>query len=148
ESSLPAPLLTKTQAVEWWFVFKFNAASRPGCASGATRHCLFGGDVQDDPKYSQQFLYASKGIPLKTGHGCIGDTTSDPVGATFNQVYSESYYYVIWNDQFYNDPDLDLPLCRNAPYCGAPWAHSKGMLAWNNDGDGFVMQVTTPNWPG
>jgi len=25
--------------------------------------------------------------------------------------------------------------------------HSKGMLAWNDAGDGFVLQVTTPSWP-
>lgn len=148
QSGLPAPLLTKTQAVDWWFVFKFNAQSRPACAAGAKRHCLFGGDVQDYTQYSQQFLYASKGIPLKEGKGCLGDTTTDPVGATFDQIYNGQYYYVIWNDQFYNDPDLDLPKCKNSPYCGAPWAHSKGMLAWNNEGEGFVMQVTTPQLAG
>ena len=144
ESGLPVPLLTKAQAVDWWFVFKFNAESRPGCSVGAKSHCLFGGEVQDYSRFSQQFLYASKGVPLKEGKGCLGDTTIDPVGATFDGTY----YYVIWNDQFYNDPDLDLPQCKNSPYCPAPWAHSKGMIAWNDDGGGFVMQVSTPNWPG
>ena len=31
--------------------------------------------------------------------------------------------------------------------CGSPWGHSKGMLAWNDDGQGFVLQVSTPSWP-
>lgn len=26
--------------------------------------------------------------------------------------------------------------------------HSKGMVAWNADGEGFVLQVSTPSWPG
>jgi len=61
------------------------------------------------------------------------------VGATFDQVYNGSYHYVIWNDQFYNDPNL--PACGGHTFCDNPWGHSKGMLAWNDDGDGFVMQV-------
>src|SRR5450432_3360190 len=32
--------------------------------------------------------------------------------------------------------------------CGGPWAHSKGMVAWNDAGQGFLVQVTTPDWPG
>jgi hypothetical protein len=51
---------------------------------------------------------------------------------------------LIWNDQFYNDPKIKG--CSGNS-CSAPWGHSKGMLAWNDAGDGFVMQVTTPSWP-
>lgn len=29
-----------------------------------------------------------------------------------------------------------------------PWGHSKGMLAWDANGNGLVMQVSTPDWPG
>src|SRR5262249_225497 len=39
-SGLSAPLLTKTQAIDWWIVFKFNAESRPGvlpAPSGSAR---------------------------------------------------------------------------------------------------------------
>ena len=44
----PAPLIEKGKPpVDWWFVFKFNTKSFPGCAAGATRACLFGGAVQD-----------------------------------------------------------------------------------------------------
>jgi hypothetical protein len=32
-------------------------------------------------------------------------------------------------------------------YCDIPWGHSKGMLAWDANGDGLVLQVTTPSWP-
>ena len=144
----PVPLLETGKSADWWFVFKFNTKSFSGCATGASRTCLFGGDVQDySTGYSQQFVYASNGSPsLKMGNTCLGDTTTDPVGATFDQVYNGSYYYVIWNDQFYNDPKLAA--CHGKDFCEAPWAHSKGMLAWNDDGDGFVMQVSTPNWPG
>jgi hypothetical protein len=63
QSTLPAPLLTEFQAVDWWFVFKFNATSHPGCPAGAKRSCIFGGDEQDYTRFSQRFIYASKGIP-------------------------------------------------------------------------------------
>jgi len=143
----PTPLLEKGRSVEWWFVFKFNTKAFRECAGGATRQCIFGGDVQDYTRsFGQQFVYASKGTSLKKGTNCLGDTTKDPVGATFDQVYNGTYHYVIWNDQFYNDPDITA--CRGKTFCGAPWAHSKGILAWDDDGAGFVMQVSTPNWPG
>ena len=29
-----------------------------------------------------------------------------------------------------------------------PAGHSKGLLAWNSDGNGMVLQVSTPSWPG
>ena len=51
----PGHLLQKGEApVEWWFVFKFNARAFPGCGGSATRHCIFGGDVQEYPKFGQQ----------------------------------------------------------------------------------------------
>jgi Deoxyribonuclease II len=143
----PVPLLSSGNggAVDWWFVFKFNATSFPGCGGKATRECIFGGEVQDYSRFSQQFLYASSKRPaLKKGNGCLGDSVRDPVGATFDQVFNGQYFYIIWNDQFYLDPRLQG--CGNS--CPAPWAHSKGMLAWDESGAGFVMQVSTPNWPG
>jgi len=146
QTSAPLPLLEKGHSVDWWFVFKFNAASFPGCGEGTQRDCLFGGMVQQSygNKYSQQFVYASSENPfLQKGSGCIGDTLKDPVGATFDQVYNNSYYYVIWNDQFYGDPSIK-GCTKN---CNSPWGHSKGMLAWNDAGEGFVMQVSTPDWP-
>jgi hypothetical protein len=83
---------------------------------------------------------------LHNDNGCLGESTDDPIGATFDEIYNGTYSYVIWNDQFYNDPDL--PACKGKTDCVAPWGHSKGVLAWNDQGDGLVMQVSTPNWPG
>jgi hypothetical protein len=146
-NSAPAPLLKAAHPVDWWFVFKFNASFLPGCATGASRACPFGGTVQTTPKYktfSQQFVYASSEHDvLQLGSDCVGDTTTDPLGATFDEVYNGSFHYVIWNDQFYDDPKISG--CTKE--CGAPWGHSKGMLAWNDAGDGLVMQVSTPSWP-
>jgi|ERR1043166_424128 hypothetical protein len=143
----PAPLLEKAgQPVDWWFAFKFNAKSFPSCAGTAKRACPFGGEVQEYKSFSQQYVFATSEEPLKKGKFCLGDTTRDPLGATFDQVYNGKHFYVLWNDQFYNDPDIAA--CKGSTFCKAPWAHSKGMLAWNEDGEGFVLQVTTPNWPG
>jgi hypothetical protein len=139
----PTPLLSAGQPVEWWFVFKFNAESFAGCG-GAQRTCPFGGAVQHYRTFSQQFLVSSsadsylvKGAPQPGGE-CLGDTTADPVGATFNQIYNGSFFYVLWNDQFYGDP------LKNQD---APFGHSKGLLAWDAAGNGMVMQVSTPSWP-
>ncbi len=135
----PAPLLGTGQPVGWWFVFKFNAELFPACG-GAQRTCAFGGTVEQYKSFSQQFVFASSADhTLQPGGGCIGDTIADPLGATFNQIYNGTYFYVVWNDQFYGDP---------LPNKDAPWGHSKGLLAWNNDGDGMVLQVSTPSWPG
>jgi hypothetical protein len=145
----PAPLLSKGgEAVDWWFAFKFNASKMfAGCGSGAqeARQCIFGGQVQTKPSFGQQFAFASsKDGALAQGRGCAGATEHDPIGATFEQVYSGAFNYLIWNDQFYRDPAVAA--CKGDS-CGAPWGHSKGMLAWNDAGDGFIMQVSTPAWP-
>ena len=147
--SVPCPLAGKGEPVLWWFVFKLNAKSFPACG-GAERSCPFGGEVQTTPtysKYGQQFVFATNAHPnLVAGtSGCLGDSTADPVGATFDEVYHGSYYYVIWNDQPYGDPRISA--CTSGGNCDSPWGHSKGMVAWNDGGDGFVMQVSTPSWP-
>lgn len=143
-SAVPAPLLEKGHPVDWWFVFKFNTHAFPGCDDDNVRECAYGGEVRRYA-FGQQFVYASsEDGQLQKGRGCLGDTKSDPVGATFDEIYNGSFYYVIWNDQFYNDP----PIAGCGKSCASPWGHSKGMLVWDGAGDGFVMQVTTPSWPG
>src|SRR5262245_39524850 len=142
-AAVPVPLLGHGKAVDWWFVFKLNASKFPDCG-GAARACPFGGTVEKY-KVGQQYVFASSESPtLKQGAGCAGDTGSDPIGATFEQVYNGAFHYLVWNDQFYNDPKING--CSGNS-CGAPWGHSKGMLVWNDAGNGFVMQVTTPSWP-
>jgi hypothetical protein len=145
----PVPLLSRGgEPVDWWFAFKFNSQNTfAGCGAGSgKRTCIFGGNVQAKGKFGQQFAVASsRDNALSQGKGCIGATTSDPIGATFDQVYNGDFNYVIWNDQFYGDPVLST--CKSSS-CGAPWGHSKGLLAWNDAGEGFVMQVSTPSWPG
>ena len=140
----PAPLLEQGKPpVDWWFVFKLNTHAFEGCGGTAQRQCLFGGDVKDY-KFGQQFVYASSAnTTLQKGSGCAGDTTNDPLGATFAQIYNGHPYFAIWNDQFYDDPKIAG--CDKD--CGSPWGHSKGMLAWNDAGEGMVLQVSTPSWP-
>jgi hypothetical protein len=144
KATAPVPLLSKGHPVDWWFAFKLNSSAFPGCGGTATRVCQFGGTVQKYNAFSQQYVYASsENHSLQQGSGCAGDTTADPLGATFDEVYNNSFFYVVWNDQFYDDPIIKG--CTKA--CSSPWGHSKGMIAWNDAGEGFVMQVTTPSWP-
>jgi hypothetical protein len=153
---VPVPLLETGKKVDWWFVYKFNstrpkdAASYQGCGAGAPdRVCKFGGNfnVKAGANFSQQYVFASNSDgKLAKGKGCLGMTLTDPVGATFDQIYNGSYFFVIWNDQFYGDPKLEA--CGSSGNCEGHWGHSKGMLAWNDAGEGMVLQVTTPSWPG
>ncbi len=147
-SDSPAPLLKKGEPVTWWFVYKFNASAFPGCKGTAERVCLFGGNVKDYPApFSQRFAYASdKNETLREGSGCAGDSVADPIGATFDEIYNGTLNYVIWNDQPYGDPKI-AGCTDEKGNCGAPWGHSKGVLAWDKSGSGFVMQVSTPSWP-
>jgi hypothetical protein len=141
-AGVPAPLLATGHPVDWWFVFKFNSAIFPGCAGGAIRTCLFGGQVQPYHAWSQQFVYASSdNHSFQQGNDCVGDSTDDPVGATFDEVYNGSLHFVVWNDQFSDDPTIAG--CTTS--CSGPWGHSKGLIAWNDAGQGFVMQATTPS---
>ena len=143
----PTPMTGPDQPVDWMFAYKFNAASFPGCSDDGVPPApgtpgIFGGVADNyDLGQSQQYVFGSSANPtLVQGNECLGATLVDPLGATFAQIYNNpGYYYVLWNDQFYNDP---------IPNADSPWGHSKGMVAWNDDGEGFVLQVSTPSWPG
>ena len=118
------------------------------CGGGDTRSCPFGGTVQKTASYAhfgQQYVVASsEAEALADGKkDCLGTTTDDPLGATFDEVYNGKYHYAVWNDQPYDDPAMGC----SGDGCSGPWGHSKGMLAWNDAGEGFVMQVSTPSWP-
>lgn len=148
-TNIPMPMAGKDQPVDWFFAFKFNSATFPGCTDdGVTPQVgsegIFGGTVQVYKNgHSQQYVFATSENPtLKKGEGCLGATLDDPLGATFGQVYlTDEFNYMIWNDQFYSDPP------QFPKFLDKPWGHSKGMLAWNDEGEGFVMQVSTPSWP-
>lgn len=135
-----SPLLAAGKPVDWWFAFKFNASTFPYNEPEEPREGIFGGAVEDYKGGAcLNYACASNLDPtLKMGPGYIGNSVNDPLGATFNQVYNGNCNYVTWNDQFYNDP-LESE--------GAPAGHSKGLLAWDDSGSGFVLQVTTPSWP-
>ncbi|MGJ5176084.1 deoxyribonuclease II family protein [Bradyrhizobium oligotrophicum] len=145
----PVPLIAKDQPVDWWFVYKFNSATFPACGKeltdeSAERECPFGGEPMGYAN-SQQFVVASsKKASFDKSDGCAG--TSDPVAVTFEQIYRGKFRYLAWNDQFYGEPRMKG--CGKTGNCTGSWGHSKGILAWNKDGDGLVIQVTTPAWPG
>jgi hypothetical protein len=148
-AAAPSPLISPAHPVQWWAAFKFNAKASPTAVNDPRRSCPFGGEPLDykalgKGDFSQDFVFASSDDPaLAKGASLIG-TANDPVGATFAQVYEGDLNYVVWNDQFYKDPPV--PGCDDA--CDGPWAHSKGFVAWDDDGAGVIVQVSTPSWPG
>lgn len=140
----PFPMVSKGHPVNWWFVFKLNAAKFPGCGGG-TVSCPFGGEKQDYTAGLQYAFASSEAPQLQAGSkDCLGEAGDDPVAATFDEVYNGHFHFVVWNDQFYGDPES---ASCGGNGCGTPWGHSKGMLAWNDNGDGLIMQVSTPSWP-
>jgi hypothetical protein len=144
----PVPI-ADGKPVKWWFAYKFSAQSYPGNPADPHRDCAFGGTLRrDGTNFSQRYVYAtSANAALRDGPGLIGTSDADPLGATFGQIYNGHYYYVVWNDQFYGDPARSGPEC-DGQQCGKPWGHSKGVLAWDQNGNGVIVQVTTPSWPG
>jgi hypothetical protein len=136
----PVPLLSQGNPAQWIFVYKLNASAFPSRLDDPARACPFGGTPRMGDRLGQQYLVASDAHPqLQMGTGLIGSSLTDPLGATFSQIYSGNYSYVVWNDQFQDHPMADL---------SGTWGHSKGMIAWNANGEGLVLQVTTPAWPG
>ncbi len=135
------PLLANGKPVDWWFAFKFNAATFYGDETKEPKPGIFGGTpLNYNGGFCLNYVCASSSTPALTlGSGYIGTSVNDPLGATFNQIYNGTAYYVLWNDQFYGDP---------LPTLDTPWGHSKGLLAWDDTGAGFVLQVSTPSWPG
>jgi Deoxyribonuclease II len=147
----PMPMLSAGHPVQWWFAFKLNSGKFAGCLPRPERACPFGGEVQDYSNYSQRYVFAAgegdpggKTAPLQEGQGCLGDTADDPLGATFAEIYKGDLHYVVWNDQFYQDPKI---ASCSGNSCSKPWGHSKGVLAWDDSGQGIVLQVSTPSWP-
>jgi hypothetical protein len=132
----------------WLLVFKLNAKVFPTAAPTQPKGCPFGAAKQHSGAISLAYAYATAANPqLRQGSGLAGTSLSDPLGATFSQVWKGSYHYVVWNDQFYQHPQLHCA-GKSGDGCNAPWGHAKGLLAWNDAGEGMVLQVTTPDWPG
>jgi hypothetical protein len=144
QAQSPSPLTSVGHPVDWFFAFKTNTKTEPSTYD-AKRPCAFGGTPT---KYARGFslhygLASSATKTFAPADGDIGAGDQDPVGATFGEIYNGQLNFVIWNDQFYSAPNVHG--CGEA--CKKPWAHSKGMIAWDSAGAGFVMQVSTPSWP-
>jgi len=146
-----SPLLSKNKPVDWMFAFKFNADEMPGTKSALKKTGIFNAKGIKRPKYdaksskfSRHYIYASsinQHLQLGKGKDVLGSSLNDPLGATFGQVYlaKKPPFFVVWNDQLYGHP---------LPIGSSPWGHSKGMVAWDEHGEGFILQVSTPSWPG
>jgi hypothetical protein len=130
------------QPADWVFAFKFNAGTFPTTATLSS--CLFGGTPKPYVSSQKYALAYAGSSALRDGSGLIGTSSADPVGATFAQIYTSNLNFVVWNDQFYRHP----PIAGCTDSCSGPWGHSKGVVAWDNSGEGVVLQVTTPSWPG
>jgi hypothetical protein len=146
----PVPLVSGAHPVTWWFAFKFNDLMPETLRPVSAGDCPFGGVVNtnnnSDKHSNLAYAYAygdGQTHGLVAGGSRIGWSDEDPLGVTYRNVFEGSYSYVVFNDQFYGDPQISG--CGND--CEAPWAHAKGLLAWDDQGQGLLLQVTTPSWP-
>jgi hypothetical protein len=98
---------------------------------------LFGGQPRPYAKFGQQYALATSAAPqLKAGPGLLGTSRGDAAGATLSQIYNGKFNFVVWNDQFYDAPRI----AGCVKSCSGPWGRSKGVLAWNDPGEGVIMQ--------
>ena len=83
------PLLAAHKPVDWWFVFKFNAATFPGDESMEPAPTIFGGTPTNyHGGFCLAYAYASSAdSTLRMGTNYIGLSLNDPLGATFDQIY-------------------------------------------------------------
>ena len=140
-AAIPTPLLDANHSVDWFFAYKFNASAFP--TTGQQTSCVFGGRVNHEKSSLRYALASSSFSVLRDGAGLIGTSFDDPVGATFNEIYSSGLNFIVWNDQLYGDPRL-----KCGENCTGRWGHSKGIVAWDEAGNGLVLDVSTPDWPG
>jgi hypothetical protein len=151
QAASPEPLVKSGAPATWWFAYKFWVQDIASSAGDPPADCKFGGSINPGG-FSQRYVVASSNDPLlKDGPGLIGKGDNDPLGATFGAIFHGDFNYVVWNDQFYGSPVFHHPQCSTSDRqnnCMSPWGHAKGMMAWNTAGDGVVIQVTTPDWPG
>ncbi|HEX5337355.1 MAG TPA: hypothetical protein VFW53_02850, partial [Gallionella sp.] len=90
QANILSPLLAQNKPVDWWFAFKFNAATFPGDESKEPDPGIFGGTPKDyQGEFSLSYAVASSASPtLQMGDGYIGGSLNDPLGATFDQLYN------------------------------------------------------------
>jgi hypothetical protein len=138
---ISAPRANADEIHNWVFAFKLNGTT---FETPPTDTCLFGGKPQTKKASLAYAEATSDSTALVPGPGLLGTSLNDPVGATFNQIYNNRLNFIVWNDQLYRHPSIKG--CGDG--CNGPWGHSKGVIAWDSQGNGVVLQVTTPSWPG
>jgi hypothetical protein len=121
--------------VDWWVIIKYpheldnksktnckcyecEGTPKPGSGNGA---CYFYADSNN-----QELTWYGEG-------NCI-NTCNNAMSRTIAQANSNNKFGT-WNDQ----PEI-------GNNCGAPHAHSKGMVCYDQNG-GFVLNTTTPHFP-
>lgn len=144
----------KGEAVDWFVVFKLPNHSKNchngkgSCAdlcttcecSQPSENCDFwntGKSASGDRSSGECYYYADSTHPELTyyadlGYGCLSDSSS-PLSQTMAQLTCADKW-ALWNDQGVTKS------------CSAPYAHSKGAIAFSSTG-GFLLNTSTPHWP-
>ena len=76
-----------------------------------------------------------------------GEVDLQPVGKTFAQISVASHQTLSSAEPaLRGSRTSDRTILRAFLLCSVE--ASKGLFAWDANGDGFVVTVTTPDWPG
>jgi hypothetical protein len=134
------PLDGDGNAVDWWFLLKLPQGATSLCSGTVSPGCQY---WQTQRAGGVCYLYADSNHPTLQLYNKLGFDNlvgpNNPVTRTLNQITGKSY--IIWNDQ---GSKTSKP--GTYPDKGAPTAHSKGAAAFGST-SGFVMNVSTPNFP-
>ena len=141
-SSSVVPIDWNGNPVDWWIAIKLpadllnNSCPSPICT----------GSTYPDSYSGLACLYADANTPAFVYKTCLGQG-NDALSNTLNQIWDgssgSSPYFQIWNDQF----NVGMHSPDKSQGCEAPGAHSKGALAYDDDGNGWYLSATTPAFP-
>ena len=87
---------------------------------------------QEDEKEKEIRALAQRLLDRTEWDWMQANSTGGKASATFEEVYDNSFHYLIWNDQFYDDPEING--CSES--CSGPWGHSKGFSGGVGKGPG------------
>ncbi len=147
-TTVPSPKNGLGENVDWFLIFKLPENSRVigdkgdcVCNDFTKKNCDYiidGGDKKERKSGTCYYYADSKNPTLQyykdIGLGCLS-TENNPLKQTLDQINITNFNSFFWNDQQ-----------ADGRGCGAPYAHSKGAVIYNEKG-GLVINTSTPNWP-
>ena len=88
------------------------------------------------PQTADSYLYATGREALYAPSSSLNSTTEGALSKTMNQLWNSDTSYVVWNDEIPNSETYNYTV-----------GHSKGLFALADDGTGFYLIHSIPQFP-